>query len=172
MPPKSSKPRYFNLCQGFSYLVRVPYHPVWIIHMSLIGKSFLKKKKGKPHDLEWEAVSLFNFVDLSFFRAIENPTYSALTRPLCELSSLIPPQVLAPSKKLRVCLTTSHMSNFVWILEFLLGIHKLIPFPLIPFFFNVWEIQLQEGPMEPSSVSTGKYISNNCILPIGLWYRA
>ncbi|KAJ0093535.1 hypothetical protein Patl1_27161 [Pistacia atlantica] len=35
--------------------------------------------------------------------AIEHPTYSALTRPLCELSSLIPPQVLAPSKKLRVC---------------------------------------------------------------------
>ncbi|KAF9663042.1 hypothetical protein SADUNF_Sadunf18G0117100 [Salix dunnii] len=33
--------------------------------------------------------------------AIENPTYSALTRPLCELSSLIPPQVLAPNKKLR-----------------------------------------------------------------------
>ena len=38
-----------------------------------------------------------------FGRAIEHPTYSALTRPLCELSSLVPPQVLAPSKKLRVC---------------------------------------------------------------------
>ncbi|MQL83767.1 hypothetical protein Taro_016271 [Colocasia esculenta] len=35
--------------------------------------------------------------------AIEHPTYSALTRPLCELSSLVPPQVLAPNKKLRVC---------------------------------------------------------------------
>ncbi|THU65057.1 hypothetical protein C4D60_Mb01t33120 [Musa balbisiana] len=34
--------------------------------------------------------------------AIEHPTYSALTRPLCELSSLIPPQVLASNKKLRV----------------------------------------------------------------------
>ncbi|XP_021904755.1 LOW QUALITY PROTEIN: uncharacterized protein LOC110819751 [Carica papaya] len=34
--------------------------------------------------------------------AIEHPTYSALTRPLCELTSLVPPQVLAPSKKLRV----------------------------------------------------------------------
>lgn len=34
--------------------------------------------------------------------AIEHPTYSALTRPLCELSSLVPPQVLAPNKKLRV----------------------------------------------------------------------
>ncbi|KAH9608331.1 hypothetical protein KSS87_003759 [Heliosperma pusillum] len=33
--------------------------------------------------------------------AIEHPTYSVLTRPLCELSSLIPPQVLSPSKKLR-----------------------------------------------------------------------
>ncbi|GMP39679.1 hypothetical protein CsSME_00010415 [Camellia sinensis var. sinensis] len=34
--------------------------------------------------------------------AIEHPTYSALTRPLCELSSLVPPQVLASHKKLRV----------------------------------------------------------------------
>ncbi|CAL5399136.1 unnamed protein product [Camellia sinensis] len=33
--------------------------------------------------------------------AIEHPTYSALTRPLCELSSLVPPQVLASQKKLR-----------------------------------------------------------------------
>lgn len=40
--------------------------------------------------------------------AIENPTYSALTRPLCELSSLIPPQVLAPSKKLRVFCMVAH----------------------------------------------------------------
>ncbi|KAK3022160.1 hypothetical protein RJ639_045355 [Escallonia herrerae] len=34
--------------------------------------------------------------------AIEHPTYSALTRPLCELSSLVPPQFLASNKKLRV----------------------------------------------------------------------
>ncbi|KAJ9141501.1 hypothetical protein P3X46_032034 [Hevea brasiliensis] len=40
--------------------------------------------------------------------AIEHPTYSALTRPLCELSSLIPPQVLAPNKKLRVCCMVAH----------------------------------------------------------------
>ncbi|XP_073271015.1 uncharacterized protein [Primulina huaijiensis] len=33
--------------------------------------------------------------------AIEHPTYSALTRPLCELSSLVPPQFLASHKKLR-----------------------------------------------------------------------
>ncbi|KAK9989212.1 hypothetical protein SO802_029451 [Lithocarpus litseifolius] len=40
--------------------------------------------------------------------AIEHPTYSALTRPLCELSSLVPPQVLAPSKKLRVYCMVAH----------------------------------------------------------------
>eukprot|EP00257_Ricinus_communis_P017548 XP_015576015.1 uncharacterized protein LOC8262807 isoform X3 [Ricinus communis] len=40
--------------------------------------------------------------------AIEHPTYSALTRPLCELSSLVPPQVLAPNKKLRVYCMVAH----------------------------------------------------------------
>ncbi|XP_058191747.1 uncharacterized protein LOC131308759 isoform X1 [Rhododendron vialii] len=40
--------------------------------------------------------------------AIEHPTYSALTRPLCELSSLIPPQVLASHKKLRVYCMVAH----------------------------------------------------------------
>lgn len=40
--------------------------------------------------------------------AIEHPTYSALTRPLCELSSLIPPQVLASTKKLRVYCMVAH----------------------------------------------------------------
>ncbi|KAJ4843544.1 hypothetical protein Tsubulata_007960 [Turnera subulata] len=40
--------------------------------------------------------------------AIEHPTYSALTRPLCELSSLIPPHVLAPNKKLRVYCMAAH----------------------------------------------------------------
>ncbi|KAG2599499.1 hypothetical protein PVAP13_5KG430200 [Panicum virgatum] len=40
--------------------------------------------------------------------AIEHPTYSALTRPLCELSSLVPPQVLAQHKKLRVYCMVAH----------------------------------------------------------------
>ncbi|PKU82744.1 hypothetical protein MA16_Dca015141 [Dendrobium catenatum] len=40
--------------------------------------------------------------------AIEHPTYSALTRPLCELSSLIPPQVLTTTKKLRVYCMVAH----------------------------------------------------------------
>uniref|UniRef100_A0A1D1YS86 p21-activated protein kinase-interacting protein 1-like n=1 Tax=Anthurium amnicola TaxID=1678845 RepID=A0A1D1YS86_9ARAE len=40
--------------------------------------------------------------------AIEHPTYSALTRPLCELSSLVPPQVLTPNKKLRVYCMVAH----------------------------------------------------------------
>ncbi|GAB4829434.1 hypothetical protein Ancab_019105 [Ancistrocladus abbreviatus] len=40
--------------------------------------------------------------------AIEHPTYSALTRPLCELSSLVPPQVLSASKKLRVYCMVAH----------------------------------------------------------------
>ncbi|KAJ4981662.1 hypothetical protein NE237_032499 [Protea cynaroides] len=40
--------------------------------------------------------------------AIEHPTYSAITRPLCELSSLVPPQVLAPNKKLRVYCMVAH----------------------------------------------------------------
>ncbi|KAJ6828486.1 uncharacterized protein M6B38_362005 [Iris pallida] len=40
--------------------------------------------------------------------AIEHPTYSALTRPLCELSSLVPPQVLAATKKLRVYCMVAH----------------------------------------------------------------
>ncbi|XP_057500267.1 uncharacterized protein LOC130784415 [Actinidia eriantha] len=40
--------------------------------------------------------------------AIEHPTYSALTRPLCELSSLVPPQVLASHKKLTVYCMVAH----------------------------------------------------------------
>ncbi|XP_042384087.1 uncharacterized protein LOC121976139 isoform X1 [Zingiber officinale] len=40
--------------------------------------------------------------------AIEHPTYSALTRPLCELSSLVPPQVIASTKKLRVYCMVAH----------------------------------------------------------------
>ena len=46
--------------------------------------------------------SLLHCSTLYYYRAIEHPTYSALTRPLCELSSLVPPQVLAQHKKLRV----------------------------------------------------------------------
>ncbi|KAG5044187.1 hypothetical protein JHK87_008102 [Glycine soja] len=40
--------------------------------------------------------------------AIEHPTYSALTRPLCELTSVIPPHALAPNKKLRVYCMVAH----------------------------------------------------------------
>ncbi|KAG9448062.1 hypothetical protein H6P81_014190 [Aristolochia fimbriata] len=40
--------------------------------------------------------------------AIEHPTYSALTRPLCELSSLVPPQIIASHKKLRVYCMVAH----------------------------------------------------------------
>ncbi|XP_048429886.1 uncharacterized protein LOC103934376 [Pyrus x bretschneideri] len=40
--------------------------------------------------------------------AIEHPTYPAITRPLCELSSLIPPQVIAPNKKIRVYCMVAH----------------------------------------------------------------
>ncbi|KAM7470155.1 hypothetical protein LguiA_008338 [Lonicera macranthoides] len=40
--------------------------------------------------------------------AIEHPTYSAITRPLCELSSLVPPQLLASNKKLRVYSMVTH----------------------------------------------------------------
>ncbi|OIT38024.1 PREDICTED: uncharacterized protein LOC109239998 [Nicotiana attenuata] len=40
--------------------------------------------------------------------AIEHPTYSALTRPLCELSALVPPQLLASHKKLKVYSMVTH----------------------------------------------------------------
>ncbi|GMH01420.1 hypothetical protein Nepgr_003259 [Nepenthes gracilis] len=40
--------------------------------------------------------------------AIEHPTRSVLTRPLCELSSLVPPQVLSANKKLRVYCMVAH----------------------------------------------------------------
>ncbi|KAI4301627.1 hypothetical protein L6164_034887 [Bauhinia variegata] len=39
---------------------------------------------------------------------IEHPTYSALTRPLCELTSVLPPHALAPNKKLRVYCMVAH----------------------------------------------------------------
>lgn len=55
----------------------------------------------------WKWLIVWNLV-----RAIEHPTYSALTRPLCELSSLLPPQVVAAHKKIRV-------SNFVSIYLFI-----------------------------------------------------
>lgn len=44
----------------------------------------------------------------SFIWAVEHPTYSALTRPLCDLSSLVPPQAIAPNKKLRVYCMVAH----------------------------------------------------------------
>ncbi|KAK4273344.1 hypothetical protein QN277_021766 [Acacia crassicarpa] len=40
--------------------------------------------------------------------AIEHPAYSALTRPLCELTSVVPPQALVPNKKLRVYCMVAH----------------------------------------------------------------
>ncbi|PPD92520.1 hypothetical protein GOBAR_DD10550 [Gossypium barbadense] len=44
------------------------------------------------------------FKDIILFcRAIEHPTFSALTRPLCDLYSLIPPLLVVTHKKLRVC---------------------------------------------------------------------
>ncbi|KAL0335348.1 UNVERIFIED_CONTAM: TSET complex member tstF [Sesamum radiatum] len=40
--------------------------------------------------------------------AIEHPMYAAIARPLCELSSLLPPQVLASRKKLKVYSMVAH----------------------------------------------------------------
>ncbi|XP_051147314.1 uncharacterized protein LOC127262598 [Andrographis paniculata] len=40
--------------------------------------------------------------------AIEHPTYSSLSRPLCELTSLVPPQLLASRKKLKVYSMVAH----------------------------------------------------------------
>ncbi|XP_060167461.1 uncharacterized protein LOC132598543 isoform X1 [Lycium barbarum] len=40
--------------------------------------------------------------------AVEHPTYSALTRPLCELSALVPPQLLTSHKKLKVYSMVAH----------------------------------------------------------------
>ncbi|XP_027773635.1 uncharacterized protein LOC107003769 isoform X2 [Solanum pennellii] len=40
--------------------------------------------------------------------AVEHPTYSALTRPLCELSALVPPQLLVSHKKLKVYSMVAH----------------------------------------------------------------
>ncbi|PHT62218.1 hypothetical protein T459_33957 [Capsicum annuum] len=40
--------------------------------------------------------------------AVEHPTYSALTRPLCELSALVPPQLLVSHKKLKVYSMCAH----------------------------------------------------------------
>ncbi|RAL44247.1 hypothetical protein DM860_015607 [Cuscuta australis] len=44
----------------------------------------------------------------SHILAIEHPTYSALTRTLCDLSSLVSPQLLASHKKLRVYSMVAH----------------------------------------------------------------
>ncbi|GLT28684.1 hypothetical protein SLA2020_035960 [Shorea laevis] len=53
-------------------------------------------------------LNILTCVKDSFIWAIEHPTYSALTRPLCDLSSLVPPQVVAPNKKLRVYCMVAH----------------------------------------------------------------
>ncbi|KAH7518181.1 hypothetical protein FEM48_Zijuj09G0144400 [Ziziphus jujuba var. spinosa] len=47
------------------------------------------------------SLDILTCVKDSHIWAIEHPTYSALTRPLCELSSLLPPHVVAPHKKIR-----------------------------------------------------------------------
>ncbi|KAL4384266.1 hypothetical protein GQ457_15G029400 [Hibiscus cannabinus] len=44
----------------------------------------------------------------SYIWAIDHPTTSALTRPLCDLYSLIPPLIVATSKKLRVYCMVAH----------------------------------------------------------------
>ncbi|XP_022725382.1 uncharacterized protein LOC111281878 isoform X1 [Durio zibethinus] len=62
----------------------------------------------------------------SYIWVIEHPNYSALTRPLCDLSSLVPPQVVAPNKKLKLCgcfcscdPRTSIGGDFIFILFFI-----------------------------------------------------
>ncbi|XP_020525863.1 uncharacterized protein LOC18438955 isoform X2 [Amborella trichopoda] len=54
------------------------------------------------------SLDILTCVKDSHIWAIEHSTYSAVTRPLCELSSLIPPSVLAPNKKLRVYCMVAH----------------------------------------------------------------
>ncbi|XP_031491252.1 uncharacterized protein LOC116258308 [Nymphaea colorata] len=54
------------------------------------------------------SLDILTCVKDSHIWSIEHPTYSALTRPLCELSSLVPPYALAPSKKLRVYCMVAH----------------------------------------------------------------
>ncbi|KAK7259070.1 hypothetical protein RIF29_24666 [Crotalaria pallida] len=53
-------------------------------------------------------LNILTCVKDSHIWAIEHPTYSALTRPLCELTSVIPPHALAPNKKLRVYCMVAH----------------------------------------------------------------
>ncbi|CAN6477268.1 unnamed protein product [Victoria cruziana] len=54
------------------------------------------------------SIDILTCVKDSHIWSIEHPTYSALTRPLCELSSLVPPYALTPSKKLRVYCMVAH----------------------------------------------------------------
>ncbi|PPD69542.1 hypothetical protein GOBAR_DD33576 [Gossypium barbadense] len=44
--------------------------------------------------------------------AIEHPTFSALTRPLCDLYSLIPPLLVATHKKLRLSSNEGKAAGF------------------------------------------------------------
>ncbi|KAL8545236.1 hypothetical protein ACS0TY_005430 [Phlomoides rotata] len=53
-------------------------------------------------------LDIFTCVKDSHIWAIENPLNSAIARPLCELSSLVPPQFLAPHKKLKVYCVVAH----------------------------------------------------------------
>ncbi|KAF3786636.1 hypothetical protein EJ110_NYTH25065 [Nymphaea thermarum] len=54
------------------------------------------------------SLDILTCVKDSHIWSIEHPTYSAVTRALCELSSLVPPYALAPSKKLRVYCMVAH----------------------------------------------------------------
>ncbi|KAF3434952.1 hypothetical protein FNV43_RR22039 [Rhamnella rubrinervis] len=54
------------------------------------------------------SLDILTCVKDSHIWTIEHPTYSALTRPLCELSSLLPPHVVAPNKKIRVYCMVAH----------------------------------------------------------------
>ncbi|MFQ6638244.1 hypothetical protein Gotur_013564 [Gossypium turneri] len=70
------------------------------------GSPFLKASASPPHLCLAISVSQLHLPSPSFcsmdLSAIEHPTFSALTRPLCDLYSLIPPLLVATDKKLRV----------------------------------------------------------------------
>ncbi|KAK4339811.1 hypothetical protein RND71_041273 [Anisodus tanguticus] len=54
------------------------------------------------------SLDILTCVKDSHIWAVEHPTYSALTRPLCELSALVPPQLLASHKKMKVYSMVAH----------------------------------------------------------------
>ncbi|PPD78599.1 hypothetical protein GOBAR_DD24469 [Gossypium barbadense] len=49
---------------------------------------------------------------LLFCRAIEHPTFSVLTRPLCDLYSLIPPLLVVTHKKRRLSSSSNEFDSF------------------------------------------------------------